>query len=162
MINKKYLLVTLIVVLLFGGLLIGKFYFQKGEVESSNISSSFREKVIIYKSPTCGCCTGYTAYLEKQGFQVDVVNQENITSVKGEHNIPYDMQSCHTAIIGDYFIEGHVPVEAINKLLSEKPDINGISIPDMPAGSPGMPGVKSGEFIIYSLSNGDSEEFTRL
>lgn len=162
MFNNRNIVVASLVVLLFGGLLIGKSYFQNGKVESSNISSSSREKVVIYKSPTCGCCTGYTAYLEKQGFQVDIVNQENITSIKDEHNIPYGMQSCHTAIIGNYFIEGHVPVEAIDKLLSEKPDIDGISLPDMPAGSPGMPGVKSEEFVIYSISDGEEQEFVRL
>ena len=162
MFNNRYLVGASVVVLLIGGVLAGKSYFQKGEVKSVDSEESRGEKVVIYKSPTCGCCTGYSAYLEQQGFEVEVVNQENITSVKDEYNIPYSMQSCHTAFIGDYFVEGHVPIEAIEKLLSEKPDIDGISLPDMPAGSPGMPGVKSEEFVIFSLSDGDSAEFVRL
>jgi len=72
------------------------------------------------------------------------------------------MQSCHTTEIGDYFVEGHVPIEAIDKLLAEKPDIDGITLPDMPAGSPGMPGVKREEFVIYSLKDGESSEFMRI
>lgn len=161
MLNNKNVVIASLVAFLFGGLLIGRSYFQKA-VESDDSKSRRSEKVVIYKSPTCGCCIGYSAYLEKQGFEVEVVNQENISSVKDEHNVPYDMQSCHTAIIGDYFIEGHIPVEAIDKLLSEKPYIDGIALPDMPAGSPGMPGVKSEEFVIYSLSDGNPQEFVRL
>lgn len=160
--NNRNLVIAALAIFLVAGLFVGKSYFRNGDVESSNVTNSSRGKVVIYKSPTCGCCTGYSAYLEKQGFDVEVVNQENISSVKDDYNVPYGMQSCHTAIIGDYFIEGHVPVEAIDKLLLEKPDIDGIALPDMPAGSPGMPGVKSEEFVIYSLSDGDDQEFVRL
>ena len=85
-----------------------------------------------------------------------------MNSIKEKYNIPYNMQSCHTTEIGDYFVEGHVPIEAVNKLLAEKPDIDGITLPDMPSGSPGMPGPKREEFIIYSLKDGEAEEFMRL
>jgi hypothetical protein len=161
MVKYKYIIISLSVLLL-GGFFVGKSYFRNATVKSVGSTVNRSEKVVIYKSPTCGCCTGYSAYLEKQGFDVEVVNQENISSVKDDHNVPYSMQSCHTAIIGDYFVEGHVPIEAIDKLLSEKPDIDGIALPNMPAGSPGMPGAKSEEFVIYSLNDGDDQEFVRI
>lgn len=80
-------------------------------------------------------------------------------SVKEKYQIPPEMESCHTSVIGDYFVEGHMPVEVIDKLLEEKPEINGITLPGMPQGSPGMAGLKSGKWTIYSLSNGQSSEF---
>ena len=73
------------------------------------------------------------------------------------------MESCHTTVIGEYFVEGHVPVEAIEKLLAEKPDVAGIGMPGMPSGSPGMPGAKQGQFIIYSINkDGTINEFMRI
>ena len=82
--------------------------------------------------------------------------------IKSQYQIPAEMQSCHTSVIDDYFIEGHVPMEAIEKLMNEKPDIDGIALPRMPSGSPGMPGVKTETWIIYSLKDGQYEEFMRV
>lgn len=118
--------------------------------------------VTMYKSSSCGCCVGHAAELERNGFDVEIIPTYDMKSIKTKYNIPPEMESCHTAIVGNYFVEGHVPIKAINKLLEENPDIDGISLPGMPAGSPGMPGVKSGEWIIYSLSNGSYSEFMRI
>ena len=82
--------------------------------------------------------------------------------IKKKHNIPLEMQSCHTTILGKYFIEGHVPIEAINKLLKEKPDIDGIALPGMPIGTPGMPGEKEEPYIIYQLVDGKSSVFMTI
>lgn len=119
------------------------------------------QKVVIYKSPTCGCCVGYIAYLRDLGFEVEVVTT-NDTAIKTENNIPGAMQSCHTSIFGDYYVEGHVPIEAVNKLLSEKPDIDGIALPGMPSGSPGMPGIKTEEWEIFALKDGEITQFTKI
>lgn len=153
--NKTVIAGVVIVVAIAGAAFIAREPATKG-VSDSKIQAT------IYKSPTCSCCLGHGNYLDGQGFDVETVVETNIASVKQEHNIPPNMQSCHTTIIGDYFVEGHVPVEAINKLLLEQPEIDGIALPAMPAGSPGMPGVKRGEFIIYSLKDGQSSEFVRL
>jgi len=120
--------------------------------------------VTLYKSPSCGCCSLYTDYAHTKGkLDIDVKNVPDITTIKNKYNIPKNMQSCHTMIIGDYFVEGHVPVEAIEKLMNEQPDIAGIAMPGMPSGSPGMPGTKTGDFIIYAINhNGDYEEFMRI
>jgi hypothetical protein len=120
------------------------------------------DKITVYKSPSCGCCGGYVADLGKNGFDVEVIETANMASVKEKYNIPRSMESCHTSIIGDYFIEGHVPIEAVNKLLEEQPDIDGIALPRMTAGSPGMPGTKQEPWKIYALTDGKTSEFMTI
>lgn len=95
---------------------------------------------LVHKSPTCGCCGLWVDHLKKAGFEVEVRNSENVTPVKQRLGVPYGKGSCHTAEIGGYFIEGHVPVEDIKRLLAEKPDAKGLVLPGMPMGSPGMEG----------------------
>lgn len=119
---------------------------------STNYSVPAGTKVKMTMSKTCGCCKLYSQYLSKQGFQVENVLVDNIDTVKVEYKIPEDQRSCHTSVIGDYIVEGHIPVEAINKLLAEKPAIRGIAMGGMPAGSPGMPGNKQ-PFDIYELTD---------
>lgn len=122
-------------------------------------SDATREKMTIYKSPQCGCCVGYSHFMEKQGFEVELVSTNDMEAVKKRFNIPKNMQSCHTTVVGNYFVEGHVPIEAVNRLLEEKPDIDGIALPNMPSGTPGMPGLKVGDYKIYSLSDGIEQEW---
>ncbi len=112
----------------------------------SKESQSNVSKVTVYKSPTCGCCVNYISLLEKRGYEVEVIETQDMASVKQQYNISSDMESCHTSIFGDYVVEGHVPFNVVAKLLEEKPDIRGIALPDMPAGSPGMPGFKKRSF----------------
>ncbi|MCB1741304.1 MAG: DUF411 domain-containing protein [Gammaproteobacteria bacterium] len=94
--------------------------------------------ITVYKSPTCGCCTAWAEYLEQSGFQVSVVNQHHLSAIKARYGIDRPLQSCHTAVIDGYVIEGHVPVDDILRLLIEKPDARGLTAPGMPAMSPGM------------------------
>jgi hypothetical protein len=115
---------------------------------------SYANEISVFQSPNCPCCDEYGAYLRKAGFQVNTRYIQDMSSIKKEYQIPRNMQACHTAITGDYFVEGHVPTKAIKKLLAEKPAIGGIALPGMPPGSPGMPGSKKGAFRIFALSNG--------
>jgi hypothetical protein len=108
--------------------------------------------VTLYKSPNCGCCSGHAAALEAAGFAVNIEMTNDLDAVKQEHSIPVDGASCHTSVIGDYVVEGHVPLEAIETLLSEKPEIAGIGLPGMPIGTPGMPGRKTAPYEVYKLS----------
>ena len=108
-------------------------------------------EVTVYKSASCGCCNAYLGYLENQGYAVKTVVMEDLTPIKRQYGISPSMESCHTTIMGDYFIEGHIPIEAVRKLLDEKPDIKGIALPGMPYASPGMPGSKKGPFRIYAI-----------
>ena len=121
-------------------------------------------EITLYKSPGCGCCGLYSGYLDNSGeLNVVVENMDDVTPIKEKYNIPAKLRSCHTTIIGDYFVEGHIPTEAIVKLLEEKPDIAGIAMEGMPSGSPGMPGGKLGDFVIYAVNHdGTYDEFMRL
>ena len=120
------------------------------------------QEITMYKSPSCGCCVGHAGYLEGEGYGVDIIaNGQALANVKAEQNIPVSVRSCHTSIIEGYFVEGHMPIEAINKLLEERPDIDGIALPDMPVGAPGMPGRKQGEWIIYAIKDGQVSEFMK-
>lgn len=93
---------------------------------------------LVHKSPTCGCCELWVDHLKEAGFQVEVRDAEDITPVKQRLGVPYGKGSCHTAEIGGYFVEGHVPAADIKRLLAEKPNAKGLVLPGMPMGSPGM------------------------
>lgn len=116
----------------------------------------------VYASPTCGCCHLYIQYLTANGFEVRVTNIDDLAPIKAQYGVPEEMGSCHTTVIEGYFVEGHVPVEAIRKLLSERPNIRGIALPGMPAGSPGMGGEKTGAFVVFAISDEGITEFMRV
>jgi hypothetical protein len=94
--------------------------------------------IAVYKSPTCTCCGKWIAHLEKEGFKVDAIDTTNLWVVKSMAGISADQASCHTARVGDYVIEGHVPAEDIRRLLAEHPDVRGLTAPGMPLSAPGM------------------------
>ena len=123
-------------------------------------------KVTVYKSFSCNCCEGFIEELKRQGFNVNTINTKDMNSIKDKYNISSDMESCHTTVLTkdnkEYFIEGHVPMKAIEKLLEEQPDISGIALPGMPKGSPGMPGTKTEKFKIYALKDGESSKFMEI
>jgi hypothetical protein len=97
-------------------------------------------EIVVYKSPTCGCCTKWVDYLRKQGFTVVAHDTSGMTAVKADLGVPDAMASCHTAMVGGYVIEGHVPAADIQRLLKEHPKVVGLSVPGMVTGSPGMEG----------------------
>lgn len=139
---------------LLGALVFGFLFFSGSLLGSSSDGVLAEHAVTLYKSPTCGCCKKYGAYLEERGdADVDNVDQMNMTPIKQEYGVPRALESCHTSIIGDYVVEGHVPLEAVEKLLREQPDIRGIALPDMPYGSPGMNGLKTERFQIFAIQN---------
>ena len=105
----------------------------------------------VYKSPTCGCCTGWAEHLAKEGFTVRTKDVDDLDMVKKMLGVPETFQSCHTAMIDGYVVEGHVPAEVIDKLLAEKPKVRGIALPGMPIGTPGMPGPKEEPWRVYTL-----------
>lgn len=94
--------------------------------------------ITVYKSPTCGCCKRWIAHLEDAGFEVEAIDSDDMNAVKQRFGVPRNMASCHTARVAGYTIEGHVPADEILRLLSDKPDAVGLSVPGMPVGSPGM------------------------
>ncbi len=130
---------------------------------NTEISESDYGKLVIFRDAGCGCCSLYANYAKGTGMDADLRTVSSMEAIKLQYKVPRNMQSCHTSIIDGYFVEGHVPVEAIQKLTSEKPDIAGIALPGMPMGSPGMTGTKTGPFIIYSIGkDGKTSEFMRI
>jgi hypothetical protein len=106
----------------------------------------------LYKNPQCTCCDKYADYLQSNGFNVTVIEHPNMTPIKRKYGVREDLEGCHTTLVGGYVVEGHVPVTAMKRLLTEKPPIQGISLPGMPEGSPGMTGTKGGPFEILSIT----------
>jgi len=145
-------------------LAVAIFAFNGSKTSAFVTLDNYQEDIKIYKSQSCGCCEVYSGYFKREGNKnADIVNLEDISYLKQQYSVPKSMESCHTVVIGDYFIEGHIPLEAVEKLLVEKPDIKGIAMPGMPSGSPGMPGAKKGDFVIYAVNNdGTTEEFMRI
>jgi len=110
--------------------------------------------VLVYKSPTCGCCIGWIEHLEAEGFTVDARDVRDLMTVKRDGGVPAAMSSCHTAIVDGYVVEGHVPADQVKRLLAERPNIAGIAAPGMPIGSPGMEGANAQPYQILSFTHG--------
>ena len=106
--------------------------------------------ITVYKTPTCGCCVKWVEYLRNEGFDVKAVNRNDLTPIKQGAGVPAAMEACHTALVDGYVVEGHVPAQAIRKLLRERPDTRGLAVPGMPANSPGM-GEMDGRLKTFTL-----------
>ena len=102
------------------------------------ITPSFATEVVVYKSPTCGCCKEWVKHLQANGFSVKAHDVPDIMPYKTANGVPATLGSCHTAKVGGYVIEGHVPANDIKRLLKERPPVSGLAVPGMPSGSPGM------------------------
>jgi hypothetical protein len=117
-------------------------------------------KITVYKSPTCGCCAKWIDHLEAGGLVVEAIDTKDMSRIKHENGVPHRLSSCHTALIDGYVIEGHVPVEDVLRLLEERPDIVGLSVPDMPIGSPGMEGPNPVRYHVLAFTKeGNSETY---
>jgi len=143
-------LLTLLVGGAGGAALIGG---ASGVIPLSAKPAPNRGDVTLYKNPQCGCCEGYADYLRDSGFKVKAISTNDLTVMGQKYGIPDDMQPCHISLIGGYVVGGHIPIEVVNRLLSEKPQIVGITLPGMPEGTPGMPGNKPGPLDIYEIGS---------
>lgn len=108
-------------------------------------------EVVVYKSPTCGCCSAWAEHMRQSGFTVREVNREDMRRVKAELGVDPDLGACHTAVVGEYLVEGHVPARDVVRLLREKPDVMGLAVPGMPAGSPGMEGPRKDPYRVLTF-----------
>ncbi|WP_368563958.1 DUF411 domain-containing protein [Pseudoxanthomonas sp. UTMC 1351] len=123
---------------------------------SRSQSSKPLPKVLVHKSESCGCCGAWVDHLRTAGFTVEVRNSDDLQPVKLRLGITPSMMSCHTAEVGGYFVEGHVPAADVKRLLAEKPDVKGLVLPGMPLGSPGME-VPDGRVQPYVVSSVDKQ-----
>jgi len=121
---------------------------QSGAQESKNMT--------VYKTPWCGCCKVWSEAMQKAGYIVTVKNMNDLTLIRKQASVTDQIADCHTAILGDYVLEGHVPLQAIDKLLAEKPDIRGLSVPGMPSGSLGMGYDENARYNVYSFKTDTS------
>ena len=122
-----------------------------GASYSSVIGTVNAEEITVYKSATCGCCKNWVSHLENNGFDVNAHNRNDMPSIKKQYGVAPQQQSCHTAIINGYVIEGHVPAADIKRLLTEKPDIKGLTVPGMVMGSPGMEGPRKDAYNVLAI-----------
>lgn len=126
-------------------------------------NSSFPD-MVVHKSPSCGCCRLWIGHMRSAGFRIDVRDTEQLLSVKDRVGVPPDKRSCHTAQVGAYFVEGHVPAADVKRLLTERPDARGLVLPGMPMGSPGMemPDGSTQPYTVELVGNdGSSTEFAQ-
>ena len=107
----------------------------------------------LYRNPNCGCCLEYAKYLKSNGFDVEVIDTTDLSSIKRKYAVPEKLEGCHTATIGGYVFEGLIPADHIKRVLNERPPIKGLSLPGMPVGAPGMPGNKPGPLYIYYITD---------
>jgi len=120
--------------------------------------------ITVYKSASCGCCTKWVDHLKANGFAPTVHDDENVDGIKDEMGVPKDVRSCHTALLGRYLVEGHVPASDLRRLLAEKPDIAGLAAPGMPGSSPGMavPGAPHEPYEVLAFArDGKTTVFAR-
>ncbi len=117
--------------------------------------------ITVYKTPTCGCCKMWVEHLEQSGFTVETHDLPDLTAVKDSLGVPRELGSCHTATVAGYAIEGHVPAAEVARLLQEKPDVQGLSVPGMPIGSPGMevPGQTPHTYDVVSFGENGAQRF---
>lgn len=118
--------------------------------------------VTVYKSPYCGCCQLWIEYLQKNGFQVTAKNMDDTAPVRASLGMPVKLGSCHTAVVGGYVIEGHVPAADIHRLLKEKPKAVGLAVPGMPLGSPGMESARPQPYdTLLVMKDGSTKVWAR-
>ena len=108
----------------------------------------------IFKDPQCSCCETYGRYLQENGYEVKLVPTHDLALIKQRQGIPPGLDGCHTTLVGGYFVDGHVPIASFDRLLADRPDVIGISLPGMPPGSPGMGGPKMEPFTVYAVAPG--------
>ncbi|MFF0949626.1 DUF411 domain-containing protein [Rhizobium leguminosarum] len=119
-------------------------------------------KMTVYKDPNCGCCHEWSQAMAAAGFSLDARDTDDLATVKARLGVPADMQGCHTAVVEEYYVEGHVPLEAVQRLLQERPPIRGLAVPGMPSGSLGMGGDPEASYDVYAIPSGTGEPYVFL
>jgi hypothetical protein len=119
-------------------------------------------EITVHKDPNCGCCTGWAQHLTAAGYAVKVVDTADLNAIKTRLRVPKELAACHTAEVAGYVLEGHVPAEALRKLLTERPQAIGLSVPGMPVGSPGMEGGNPQPFAVILFSANARNTYMRF
>jgi hypothetical protein len=117
-------------------------------LQTGTLFAATEALITVHKDPTCGCCSGWVEHLQKAGFDTKVLDTRDIDAVKRRLGVPDDLAACHTAEVAGYIVEGHVPAAALKRFLAEKPEAQGLAVPGMPMGSPGMEGGRPEKYDV--------------
>lgn len=128
----------------FAALVLGLSFAGQANSEEHNFMT-------VYKTPWCGCCSAWADKMKDAGYKVETVDLEDLSAIKKQASVTDELAGCHTAIFGTYILEGHVPLQAIDKLMSERPEIRGLSAPGMPMGSLGMGYDKDAKYTVFAF-----------
>lgn len=123
-------------------------------VASGTATGTDTNRLVVYKTPTCGCCKAWVDHAREAGFEIEVHDLASVDSVKEANGVPAELRSCHTARVAGYTIEGHVPATDIRRFLRERPAVAGIAVPGMPMGSPGMEGSYKDRYDVVTFGRG--------
>ena len=118
----------------------------------SLLRASAGTPMMVYKDPNCGCCHNWVEIMRTAGFEVSIRDTRDMNSIKTRYKVRPALVSCHTALVGGYVVEGHVPADVIRKLLADKPKVLGIAVPGMPVGSPGMEGTPKQAYEVLTFN----------
>ncbi|ELY20523.1 DUF411 domain-containing protein [Vreelandella titanicae] len=129
---------------------------------AASAQAALPDEATLYKNPQCGCCDEYARHLEELGVDVTIIDDVELGDIKQQAGVPYGLGSCHTIEIGEYWIEGHVPMEAVQALFEQQPDVDGIGLAGMPIGTPGMPGPQEVPYDVYSFTDQEDKAFMTL
>lgn len=128
------------------------------------VANATSKKMVVYKSPTCGCCGAWVKHVRAAGYEVETIDVDDVTPYKKKYGVPLELSSCHTGVIDGYAIEGHVPADLIGRLLREKPkNAKALAVPGMPMGSPGMEvgGRKDAYDVLLIDNKGNSSVYAK-
>lgn len=151
---SRFLAYAALIIVVAGGAIwyiIDDYYAQQSQ-------PAYSAEVVMYKNAGCQCCDKWADHMQGNGYSVETVAAENLYAIKADQGIPNDMAACHTAMVGNYVVEGHVPAEDVKRLLREQPDAAGLLVPGMPASSPGMNTALNEPYKVYLLHNDGSTE----
>lgn len=124
---------------------------RRAALAASVIPTAARPPMTVYKDPSCGCCKQWVAYMQQSGFVVTAHDDTDMDARKDHYGVPSGVRSCHTALVGNYVIEGHVPAADVDKLLKEQPKVAGLAVPGMVVGSPGMEGGAAKPYTVVAF-----------
>jgi hypothetical protein len=131
-------------------------------LQFGTLSAASEPVITVHRDPNCGCCLGWVQHLQKAGFPTKVLETKDLDAVKARLGVPDDLAACHTAVISDYVIEGHVPAVALKRFLAEKPNATGLAVPGMPVGSPGMEGGKPEPYEVILFGPAGRRSYMRF
>jgi hypothetical protein len=127
-----------------------------GSISLIGVARAAGESMIVYKDPNCGCCHAWAEAMKNAGFSVRAEDTDDLNIIKERFAVPAEMQGCHTAVVSGYYLEGHVPVDAVKRLVAERPQIAGLAVPGMPEGSLGMGDDPKASYDVYAVNKDGS------